>query len=63
MDDSNLEENALRELREETGYVGTIDKSTFTQFPPPTVYGDPWKSNESAKLVFVEVDEGQTPLQ
>ena len=44
MDTNNLEENALRELKEETGYVG---KKIIQEIEVPKYYYDPWKSNET----------------
>jgi|JI9StandDraft_2_1071091.scaffolds.fasta_scaffold2049783_1 8-oxo-dGTP pyrophosphatase MutT (NUDIX family) len=45
-EDTNYEENARRELLEETGYV--IDKIVKT--PTPILYYDPWKSDENTYL-------------
>jgi 8-oxo-dGTP pyrophosphatase MutT (NUDIX family) len=42
MDDDKLEENALRELKEETGYVGYKVQRLFGSHP---LACDPWKSN------------------
>jgi ADP-ribose pyrophosphatase len=55
MDDGNLEENALRELKEETGYVGKISENSIS----PILFSDPWKSNESCKSLVVEIDEDE----
>ena len=52
---------ALRELKEETGYIGQkpfspdILKLNPILITPP-VYNDPWKSNETTNLVTVEID-------
>ena len=53
MDDSDLLGNALRELKEETGYTGVYQEGARQS---PVVYGDPWKSNESGKIIVVDVD-------
>ncbi len=42
---------AVRELREETGLVGTVVDSTTTDF-----FSDPWKSNETGRYVVMHVD-------
>eukprot|EP00742_Colponemidia_sp_Colp-10_P002908 GILJ01003105.1.p1 GENE.GILJ01003105.1~~GILJ01003105.1.p1 ORF type:complete len:232 (-),score=39.30 GILJ01003105.1:41-706(-) len=47
-----LEEAALRELKEETGYIGQISKAAVS----PILRVDPWKSNESGRIVMVDVD-------
>ena len=51
--DSGIED-ALRELKEETGYVGK--RILEENFRCPLNYFDPWKSTENSKLIFVEVD-------
>jgi ADP-ribose pyrophosphatase len=48
MDDEHLEENAIRELKEETGYTA---KKVLNVISKPTVFSDPWKSNENSKIV------------
>ncbi len=53
--------SALRELKEETGYIGKAPSSDWIlKLKPilesPLIYNDPWKSNETTKLVTVEVD-------
>lgn len=50
-ENETAEEAALRELREETGFVGRASGSTS-----PELFLDPWKSNENTKLVTVVVD-------
>ena len=45
------EDAAVRELKEETGMVGTV------RSVGPTTYVDPWKSTESYCPVFMEIDE------
>ena len=54
LDTDNIEENAFRELKEETGYVGEKIISYCNNLPP--VYEDPWKSTESEKIVKIEID-------
>lgn len=49
--DESPEETALRELKEETGYIGRIKDSTIPVFSSPGLTG------ESVSLVFMEVDE------
>ena len=39
-------------MREETGY--TVKK--ILEFPAPIAYLDPWKGNETSKVVIVEID-------
>jgi len=52
--------DAIRELKEETGYTPTkvLDVFKTDQVPQvsPALYIDPWKSNESEVLIIVEVD-------
>ena len=53
--------SALRELKEETGYIGKAPTSDWLlKLKPvlesPIIYNDPWKSNETTKLVTLEVD-------
>ncbi|TNV75609.1 hypothetical protein FGO68_gene16616 [Halteria grandinella] len=53
--------SALRELKEETGYIGTAPISdTILRLKPilesPILYNDPWKSNETTNLITLEVD-------
>ena len=55
-DDQNYEENAKREMLEETGYV--IDKIVKT--PMPVLYYDPWKSDENTYL-FIATINGDDP--
>jgi len=43
----------MRELKEETGYIG---KKVVETGLCPSVFADPWKSNESSKLCIVEID-------
>ncbi|XP_062512004.1 ADP-sugar pyrophosphatase-like [Corticium candelabrum] len=50
-ENETAEETALRELREETGFVATVSDETS-----PELLLDPWKSSENTKLVIVNVD-------
>ena len=49
-------EDALRELKEETGYIGKPIKTNLDSLKIPGVFFDPWKSTEKGKFVFAEVD-------
>lgn len=51
-EDTNYEENAKRELLEETGYV--VDK--ILKAPSPTLYYDPWKSDETTQLFLASIN-------
>ena len=53
MDDENLEENLMRELKEETGYKG---KKVINIVDPPTCYDGASKSNDCGKICFIEID-------
>ena len=53
MDSTDLKENALRELQEETGYIG---KEFICSEDCPPLYGDPWKSREAGKTVTIIID-------
>lgn len=55
-EDDNYEDNAKREMLEETGYV--IDK--IVKMPSPTLYYDPWKSDENT-LLFLATINGDDP--
>lgn len=44
------EEAAVRELKEETGYVGTVEEST------PVMFNDPGFCNTNLKMVHVKID-------
>lgn len=46
-----LEENAERELKEETGYIATIQKENWLK-----AHYDPWKSTEICNLMKVFID-------
>lgn len=51
VDDGETAENAaIRELKEETGYIGTVKKIL------PISQIDQWKSRENTQLVHMEVD-------
>lgn len=62
--DSSIED-ALRELKEETGYIGKAISQINSK--TPLVYFDPWKSNENTRMVVVEVDgddeKNRNPIQ
>lgn len=45
-----VEEAALRELKEETGYEGQVEEVT------PVLFGDPGMSNANLRLVYISVD-------
>jgi len=51
----SIAESAIRELKEETGYVGTIsgDKKAAEGF---LMWNDPGFCNTNTKMIFVEVD-------
>ena len=49
-------EDALRELKEETGFVGKPFKNGAEQLTFPALYFDPWKSTEKGRFVMIEVD-------
>ena len=49
-DEDDPAQTALRELKEETGYVGENVVSTM---PART---DPWKSDERGALVYADID-------
>lgn len=62
--DRSCAEAALRELREESGFVAR--HNAITRIGPVT-YNDPWKSNECSRTVCLEVDaelpENREPKQ
>jgi ADP-ribose pyrophosphatase len=45
----SVAEAALRELKEETGFVGTIKQTS------PIIYNDPGMTNANHRMVLVEV--------
>ena len=49
-DGESAEEAAVRELREETGYVGVAEEST------PVMFNDPGFCNTNLKMVHVKID-------
>ncbi|MBC2580777.1 NUDIX domain-containing protein [Clostridium sp. DJ247] len=51
VEDNNLEKEALRELQEETGYVGKIKSIS------PTLYSNAALLTDTVRVVEVEVDE------
>jgi len=52
--------DAIRELKEETGYTASriVEVKSVRTCPlvSPILYIDPWKSNENCQLVVLEVD-------
>lgn len=62
--DSSPQHAAIRELKEESGYIAS---ARCVRGMGPVVYNDPWKSNECARTVLLEVDgalpENQWPQQ
>lgn len=46
-----LEENAVRELKEETGYHAKIEKENWLR-----AHYDPWKSTENCVIMKVMID-------
>lgn len=52
----DFEAAGLRELREETGYVGTPSGRGRGLAPAAALLTDPWKSNETVQMVFADVD-------
>ena len=55
--DESLEKTAIRELFEETGYVGTVENLS------PRLFSSPGILSESVSLVQVQVDENITENQ
>lgn len=53
LDCDDVIENAHRELKEETGYIA--DEIKLLNFSP-VLRVDPWKSNESSKIVVAFID-------
>mmetsp|Transcript_22945 Transcript_22945/g.19910 ORF Transcript_22945/g.19910 Transcript_22945/m.19910 type:complete len:167 (+) Transcript_22945:104-604(+) len=57
---ANCVEDAIRELKEETGYTASSEISLLSNYKSsilsPILYGDPWKSNEAGKIVALEVN-------
>ncbi|EXJ63121.1 ADP-ribose pyrophosphatase [Cladophialophora yegresii CBS 114405] len=49
-------EAAIRELREETGYVGTIPDDTTAAAEGFVMWNDPGFCNTNTKMIFVDVD-------
>ena len=52
VESQNFEDDAFRELKEETGFIGKkiLNKEAFT------AYYDGWKSRENGKLLKIEID-------
>ena len=63
VESDSLENEAFKELKEETGYFG---KKILMNFKTPVFY-DAWKSNENGRLLIVEIDgddeRNQVPVQ
>jgi ADP-ribose pyrophosphatase len=51
--DNDVALTALRELKEETGYVASVEDVIEVS---PRVFVDPWKSTESSRYVRIKVD-------
>lgn len=63
VEDLNVVQAALKELKEETGYLA---RESDIQEISPVIYSDPWKSTESIRYAIVEVpdiEENQHPVQ
>lgn len=62
-DDESIESSALRELKEETGFVGEIVTELGNFFS----FTDPWKSNEAVLTCMAKIDldnpQNQNPQQ
>ena len=56
LDNQNLEQNALRELQQETG----LKASKLLKLPLVPIYCDPWKSNERGML-YIAIIDGTSP--
>ncbi|KJR86144.1 ADP-ribose pyrophosphatase [Sporothrix schenckii 1099-18] len=53
----SVDEAAVRELREETGYVGRVSADTEASLSPSlTLYADPGFGNNNLQIVYVDVD-------
>lgn len=53
----SVEQAAVRELREETGYVGRVSASTAASLAPsPPLYADPGFGNNNLQIVYLDVD-------
>ncbi|KAL1894894.1 ADP-ribose diphosphatase [Sporothrix stenoceras] len=53
----SVEQAAVRELREETGYAGKVSASTAASLAPsPTLYADPGFGNNNLQVVYLDVD-------
>lgn len=62
-EDLNITQTALKELKEETGYIA---RESDIREISPVVYTDPWKSTESVRYVIVDVpdiEENEHPVQ
>lgn len=53
----SVEMAAVRELREETGFIGRVGASTASSLAPsPPLYVDPGFGNNSLQIVYLDVD-------
>ena len=63
-DTENIADCAVRELKEETGYIGKARPGSEKAFG---IYTDPWKSNDDTAIVVIDVDldakENENPKQ
>lgn len=59
-DDNNIIAQAVKELKEETGYSPVNTEELKLQ---PLVFIDPWKSTEKTQYVDVEIDENSTGVE
>lgn len=53
VEDANFEENALRELKEETGYTA----KRVLKIPSVHTHCDPWKSSQAGEMFIGIIDE------
>ena len=63
-DSKDVVECAIKELKEETGYIGKARPGSEKAFG---IYTDPWKSNDDTAIVVIDVDldakENENPKQ
>ncbi|EGR31803.1 nudix family, putative [Ichthyophthirius multifiliis] len=52
-------QEGLRELKEETGYLGQKEINILNGEEQPFYYIDPWKSNESGRLMLIHIDQSE----
>ena len=59
-DKNDFYKDAMRELKEETGYMSKLPVELLNEnnipITSPVLYGDPWKSNECGKSIILEID-------